>query len=397
MFPIIAIESAYQDHWSPDWKPEGADFIQIGSLCEQWLLTFTGSDPAVQAINALTEISRKDHDKRMTFAMAMSLCTPSEHTVTLIDRYQRHIKANGYDIGHNVTALAMVIHEHSPLDLMKVFRDLPPSLYDVAVPAYRITLNELATNAVACDDLVIFEKCFDRHYSQTWADRFIPLAKFPVDPGSKIHQSQMQDPDAEQDFLHARLYTLRGELTDEHAQGPLYKRRTDNEKITLMPGGFVGLNHTRPETAVHKEAGFAEQLMSDPARHAQVFFAPLGQWSTDNVNQEAADQITQAFLDAGVSPLTILTVGAREMSVETESSSLVELLRVLKSLSEPDRKFFRKAYLTYLQDFSPKEILENCERPDIAQIVYRMTGDKALLQSGNDKVRTAIIGADLGL
>ena len=397
MFPIIAIESAFQDHWSPDWKPAGPEFNQIGSLCEQWLLTFTSRDPAEQAINALAEISRKDHEKRMTFAMAMSLCTPSQYTAELIDRYHKHINANGYDIGHNVAALAMVIHEQSPLDLMKIFRDLPRRLYDVATQAYRITLNELATNAVAFDDLVIFENCFDRRCSQTWADRFIPLAKFPVDSGSKLHQSLMQDPDAEQDFLHARLFTLRGELTDEHAQGPLYKRRTDNEKITLMPGGFVDLDHTRPKAAVHKEPGFAKQLMSDPARHTQVFFTPLGQWSNDNVNQEAADQITQAFLDAGVSPLMILTVGAREMSVETESSSLVELLGLLKSLSEPDLKFFRKAYLAYLKDFSAKEILENCERPDIAQIVYRMTGDKALLQSGDDKVRTAIIGADLGL
>lgn len=397
MFPIIAIESAYQDHWSPDWKPTGPDFTQIGSLCEQWLLTFTGSDPAEQAINTLAEISRKDHDKRMTFAMAMSLCTPSQHTPELIDRYQRHIQTNGHDIGHNVAAIAMVIHEQSPLDLMKIFRDLPPRLYDVAVKAYLITLNELATNAVACDDLVIFEKCFDRNYSQTWADRFLPLAKFPVDSGSKIHQSLMQDPDAKQDFLHARLFTLRGEITGEHAKGPLYKRRINDEKITLIAGGLVGLDHTRPEAAVHKEPGFAEMLMSDPARHIQVFFAPLGQWSTDNVNQAVADEITQAFLDAGVSPLMILTVGAREMGVETTYSSPNELLCLLKSLSEQDRKFFRKAYLAYLKDFSAKDILASCERPEIAQIVYRLTGNKALLQAGNDTVRAAVMGADLGL
>ncbi|AXH59569.1 hypothetical protein [Pseudomonas amygdali] len=397
MFPIIAIESAYQDHWSPDWKPSGPDFTQIGSLCEQWLLSFTGSDPAEEAINALSQTSRKDHDKRMTFAMTMSLCTPSQHTVELINRYQRHIKTNGYDIGHSVTAIAMVIHDQSPLDLMKIFRDLPPRLYDAAVTAYRITLNELATNAVACDDLIIFEKCFDKNYSQTWADRFVPLAKFPVDSGSKIYQSLIQDPDAEQDFLHARLFTLRGELTDEHAKGSLYKRCIDDKKITLMPGGFVDLDHTRHEAPVHKEHGFAEQLMSDPARHTQVFFAPLGQWSTDSVNQAAADEITQAFLDAGVSPLMILTIGAREMGVETTYSSPNELLLLLKSLSEQDRKFFRKAYLAYLKDFSPKEILASCERPDIAQIVYQMTGNKALLQSGDDKVRSAIIGADLGL
>jgi len=395
MFPIIAIESAYQEHLSADWRPSGAEFLQIGSLCEQWLLTSAGIHPTELATNDVCSKSSNNHVDRMYFSMAMALCSPSQHTVELIDRYHQYIHANGFDIGNHVIRFSKLTEDKCPLDLMLIFRGLPHWLYDVAATVYRISINQLATNAVAWDDLVVFKKCYDRRSSQTWADRFAPLMDFPVDPSTKIHKFLMQSPTADQDFLHILLLNLRVEITDEYIEGALYNRCIVDQKFTLMPGGLVWLDWTNSDKTFYNEPWFAERLMVDPERHIQAFFEPLGEQRIIDAN--IVDEVTQAFLDAGVPPSLILTQASGKSILGSTKDSLKNSLIALRRMSEHDRSFFRKAYSVYLKDFTPTEILSQCTDIGTAKIVYQITHDNRLLQAGNEQFRDAIIGADLGL
>lgn len=394
MFPVFAIESAYQDHWSPDWKPALNEFLQIGSLCEQWLLSYTGSDPFNQAVDALTQQSRKGVDKRMYFAVAMALCAPSPHTAELIGRYREHILANGYDIGVNVGAISKLMDSQRPVDLMEIFRSLPREHYQAAAKGYHIALASLKANAVAWDDLEVFKKCI----KEGSADSFAPLASFPVDPCTRIHQFMMGFDNADQDLLYHQMSALRDQITDEYTHGTLYRRCEGEPRITLRPGDGISLERATlgGTVPVHKQPGFAERLMKNPARHTKLFFEPLGQWKSQ-VNQGVADEVTQAFLDAGVPPLMIMTQGVGEWDDSMPPTSLYESLRALKSMSGHDRQFYKVAYRAYLKDFSAKELIEHSEDPETVGLVYGITGDKALMQAGGEQVRSHLMGADLGL
>ncbi|MBD8089144.1 hypothetical protein IFT48_04050 [Pseudomonas fluorescens] len=401
MFPILEIESAYLDHWSPDWAPTGTEFEQVGALCEQWLLSFTTKDPSVDAIGALCTRSRKDFDKRMYFAMSMALCNPSPETGLLLDRYRKFIAANGHDIGTNVSALSNLNEKHSPIDLMSIFRNIPADLYEVATKGYRIALGDLRHNAVAWDDLDVFTKSLDSLPSRGLHQSYIALSSFPIDPNSKIHQAVMTTPDAQASLLLYQLEAMRGQLTDfsSFTNGVSYERCTDDMGITLKPGKGLLLNRINIEatTAPHHRPDFAALVMKDPAGHIKQFFEPIGQRTLSEVNQEAATGVTEAFLRAGIDPIKIITHGPCKLNAGISPVSLHEALNKLVYLEENDLSLYHAAYKAFLGQFTASEIIEQCSTAANARSAYLVTGNKALLQEGSDQVRSLVMGADLGL
>ncbi|WP_005742218.1 hypothetical protein [Pseudomonas amygdali] len=393
MFPV---ESAFIDHVTNDWKPGASEFSYIGSACEEWLISFPGSNPWQAAARSL---SGNDSAKRMYFAMAVALCNPSENTSFLISRYRRQLESDGYYISNEVMAYSKLMEPKQSLDLMGVFRKLPKDLYVPAARGYRIDIGCLLANAVAWDDLEVFNRGIEGQSQRSRGDGFIPLSSFPVDPSTAIHRHMMMQPQAEQDFLYHRLEAIRDQITEGYTSGVLYLRCSGDECITLKPGHPVLLDRARKADAVpvHKEPSFAKFLMADPDRHIKAFFRPLNILSIDEVNQELVAEITQAFITAGASPVKLITLGPCGWNEDMPSVSLFEALNALENMVEHNQKFFSAAYTAYLSDFTPREILAECAKPEIARIAYRMTGNKALLQAGDDNVRAAIMGADLGL
>lgn len=396
MFPMFPVESAFIDHVTNDWKPGASEFSYIGSLCEQWLISFTGTNPWQAAARSLTG---NDSAKRMYFAMATALCNPSDNTSFLIGRFKRQLESDGYYISKEVIAYSELMEPKQPLDLMGVFRKLPKELYTPAARGYRIDIGCLVANAVAWDDLEVFNKCIEGQSQRSRGDGFIPLSSFPVDPATEIHRHMMTQTQAEHDFLYHRLEAIRDQITSGYSGGMLYLRCSGDEHITLKPGHAVLLDRPGIDDAVpaHQEPSFAQCLMADPERYIKMFFQPLSVLSALEVDQEAMAEITQAFLKAGVSPVQLITLGPCGWFEEMTPVSLYEALNALGPMVEHNQKFFSAAYTAYLSDFTPKEILAECAKPEIARIAYQMTGNKALLQAGNDNVRAAVMGADLGL
>ena len=209
----------------------------------------------------------------------------------------------------------------------------------------------------------------------------------------------MTQTQAAHDFLYHRLEAIRDQITSGYNGGVLYLRCSGDERITLKPGHAALLDRPGIDDVLpaHQEPSFAQCLMTDPGRYIKMFFQPLSAFSTQEVDQEAMAEITQAFLKAGVSPVQLITLGPCGWFEDMTSVSLYEALNALEHMVEHNHKFFSAAYAAYLSDFTPREILAECAKPEISRIAYQMTGNKALLQAGNDTVRAAVMGADLGL
>ncbi|MBD8615430.1 MULTISPECIES: hypothetical protein [Pseudomonas] len=397
MFPIIAIEQFYKNHLDYQYDPDAKS--AIGAQCTQWLLSFTGRNPYDEVLQAIKSEGGFENEDRFIFAMAMALCSPSEQTPVLMRRFKDYIDLYSWNVGTKVGEIASFYNSDFEVDVLKIFSSFSKDLYEIALKAYRVDIEDLRDNAVAWDNLGVLLNTLDEKPMRGRYQAMFALAGFAVDPTTRIHQAVVKNAEDDEDLLFYRLLRVRHQLVVNYTNGVYWRRCDASSRVTLKPDKPSNLRapSLQDTVAVHNEPGFCEQIKKDPVRFIQCFFAPMGQSTPSKVNQEQASQVTQEFLKAGIRPDQLLTYGLFEQRASPKPFSLMESLKKLSTLEENDQALFDAAYKAYLKDFQSHEIIKHCNTPEMLAAVYRLTGDKSFLQAGNDKTRSLVMGLDLGL
>ena len=400
MFPLFELESSYQDFMSGDLEPECIH--DMGILCQQWLREFADDDQperlAVQQLNN-GKANTDDVTHRLVFAIAASLCVSGAEAGQVIQAYEEFINKNSWLLSGWVTRLTESIHPHHPVDVLATFDALPnPDMYESARNAYGISMTDVRWDACSWDYLKVFEGTLPRTgYEQAL---FRSLAFFPVDTASAIHQKFVQTQDDEKNLFHYRLQRIRTQLGTGYNNGYESTRQYGEKRATLSSEMLT--SKERPSMAdtipMHKEPGFAQSLHNDLERNIEHFFENLGEkLYIAPGNWQYVDEITQAFLDAGVSAQMILCHGPWKTEDGAHYHPLDSALTHFSKLSQNNQRFYACLYKAYVAKFEPREIIQNCTSPEALAAVYRLTGDKVFLQAGNSQVRDIAMGVDLGL
>ncbi|MBD8089143.1 hypothetical protein IFT48_04045 [Pseudomonas fluorescens] len=407
MFPTLEIESIFKQYMKGQLDIEG--FAAVAQLTEQWLLGFEGAwDPAMAAIQSLCQQNSAEYSKRMLFALSLVLCAPSENTPRIFAAYKTQIKNEMPSVQEWISSMAMALGPHGvEVDVVKCLRHLEPSLLDIACDAYQISRMELLQDAVAWDDLDLFNISLPENADLVKHWFFSTLAKFEPAPESDIHRTLITTDDDEKEFFYYRVQEVRSRLFDEYAGGSNFKRPTGERRATLFPDGLHALERgtTASDQDFYRQPDFKERLMQDQERIVKSFFMHMNVGVGNENNDHHAAIITQAFLDAGISAAYIVEHGpCAHMQVrlptddgQEEPMSLKKALARFELMKVEGKDFYTRLYTLYLKDFSTEQVIDLCDTPESLVSAYQLTGNKAFLQAGNDKTRSLVMGLDLGL
>ncbi|AXH59570.1 hypothetical protein [Pseudomonas amygdali] len=403
MFPILEIESRYQQYLK--WNLDIAGLEEVAQLTEQWLLEFEGErDPAMAAIQNLCLQSSVEYDKRMLFAICLALCFPSEHTGRVFSAYRRHIDQEMPNIQFWMTTMNAVLNSNGQaidIDVVKGLRQASPETIEIASNAYGVDRADIILDAIAWDDLKLFELAITDREDSARHMGLSALAKFDPAPDSKIHQALIVSDEDEKDFFFYQAQEVRARLFEDYFGGSNYARPTGDRWATLLPNGVVTLAvSASDDQSFYKRSDFKERLMKEPERIIKSFFLHLNTVS-DNGMQAAS--ITQAFLDAGIPASYLVEHGpcapklAQLEDYVEEDMSLKKALSRFESMSIDGQDFYTTLYTQYLKEFTTQQIIELCDTPESLASAYRLTGDRVFLQAGDESTRSIVMSQDLGL
>ncbi|MBD8615435.1 MULTISPECIES: hypothetical protein [Pseudomonas] len=398
MFPIFELESQFQDHSMGELDPES--LFDLGKLCQQWLLSFADQEnPAQVAAQQINSTKEDEISHRIVFALAASLCAPGKDAAQVIQSYKGYVNDNSWLLRKWVAAMTETIHPHHPVDILVTFDALESTdLYETARSAYGISMQDVRWDAAAWDNLKIFEGTLP----QTGADDsvFNAMAMFTVDPESAIHRRFVCTEEDEKKLFTARLNRMRTQLIFGYNNGYASMRQYGEKRPTLVSemvnlGGTPSMDDTIP---LHKEPGFTQALLRDADNSIELFFQ--NQKEKLYINTESwkyVDEITQAFLDAGLNPEKMMFHGPWKEGDAFQWRPLDKALSHFGQMDMNNQRFYSHLFKAYLATFEIDDIIDNCTGPESLAAVYQVTGNKAFLQAGDSKVRELIMGSDLGL
>lgn len=398
MFSIFEIESNFQAHLLDKIDPEC--LYELGKLCQQWLLSFAGASiPAAAAAKDIQSSSEDEINRRMTFALAASMCVPGKEAAQIIHSYEHYIYDNSMGVTNFVIGLTNLIHPHHPVDILATFDALTSyDLYDSARRIYGIFIEDVRWDAVAWDNLKIFEGTLPENDFEAAA--FSALARYPIDLESKIHRKFVKTREDESKLFTARLNQLRSQMISPYNNGYCSSRQGGEKKATLC-SSFIQLG-TAPSRDVtvplHKEPGFDVAIHQDLELNIEAFFKMPAQGVHILLeNFQYVDEITQAFLGAGIDPEKILSHGPWNKDSGPEQQSLSAALDQFCQMSQSGRWFYSRVYKAYFAKFSIQDIINNTKTSEALAAVYEVTGNRDLLQAARSEVREFAMSYDLGL
>lgn len=409
MFPILEIESFYAGYTNGK-RDVIYDLGTVAELTEKWLLGFSKSlHPYSDALNCLHSLGPGQAGNRLSFAIGICLSAPSANPDQVLHSYQDYIQSNTRNLTNIITDLNVTLSFHGATpEIRSTLQKVDPEAFDLALTLYSVKAHDVIRDAIAWDDLELFIKAFnalessgeDAHIASVVA--FNSLAMFEVDTQSQIHRRLVTCIDDERDLFGEQMQNLRSELACSTTNTGLLARQRGARRSTLLPSGRSLLAKADASvTPIHRHPEFKLMLHRDLERTVREFFSPSLTGETDEKNGPYADEITQAFLDAGVSPGYLIAKGPchpRHAAYPATSDNMVFKALVKYVSMEPGKqRFFATAYRAYLEGFPANEIAQACKKPEHLAAAYRLTGDKQLLQAGTDHARSLVMGQDLGL
>jgi len=172
----------------------------------------------------------------------------------------------------------------------------------------------------------------------------------------------------------------------------------DQASPSLIPK--IGLQLQVPDIdqypAVHKTPEFTKALNADSTTLVRALFL----FRQDNIlmkdeNNKYFAEVTAAFMASGVSPEQIIAQGV--LGKNEKTTTLFSALDMLGVMTQRHQHFYAHAYTAYLAQHSVEQILNACPHNKALLAVYSITGNRAFLQEGDEKVRDLAMAADLGL
>lgn len=408
MFPILQIEAFFRSKVDGLWLDD--EFPAIASLCEQWLLSFKGDSepsdgylgrkPAGQALDALNaQDSDYPNEQRLRFAVAMALCTPNEKTGDLFVAYRDFIDQDSFELGDEVRDISGRIRSHSKVDVYKAFTALPGrEYYSIARNAYMTELEHVRRQAFLRDDVGVFKWSLPEENKHSAVVGFSALLEFPLDPESKIYQSLITDENAEKALFRRQISQLRmiaGDVDDKYGW-----LRPEQDDIPILEP-WLDPTYT-PATAesfkaIHRDPHFARNLHRDTYQVTDSFFDKLDENLRIHTDPVIVKEVTRAFVDAGVSAEYIISYGMLGKLEGSEVATPAEALTAYGELGPFNRAFYGPAYLEYLKQFTPEQIIEACINDEALSAIYGLTRDKRYLEAGASYARDKCFESDLGL
>lgn len=405
MFPILEIEAFYTEYKKGN-SDVFCDFSAVASLTEQWLLGFKDDpDPSKTALKSLSSETHNSARSRLSFAIAMSLCASSHAGALVMSSLRDHIEKHEGSVSNLVADISASQGLHGiTADIRMTLQKIDPDVFDLALKVYQVIRQDVIKDAIAWDDLDLVIKAAEENDRKTRFIAFNQLAKFEIDPDSRVHRYLIVTPEDEKDFFHEQVSNLRIDLAYSMNEAGLLKRESGTRRATLLPGGRSLLQKTN-DLPIHRHPEFKFRLERDFERTVEGFFSNTIAGIRSEDNGIYADEITQSFLDNGVPAAYIMANGPchPRYSQDSESPELTGDLTLGKAilqfclLSDGNKRFYTAVYRAYLQEFTPKQIIDACQTPKALATVYRLTADKQLLQGGNDLTRSLVMGQDLGL
>lgn len=413
MFPLLEIESFYAGYTSGK-RDVIHDLGTVAELTENWLLGFSKcSHPFSDALNSLHALGANQPGDRLSFAIGICLSAPSANSEKVLHSYQDYIQSNTRNLTNIITDLSVTLAFYGATpEIRSTLQKTNPDAFDLALTLYSVKAHDVIREAIAWDDFELFIKASnalensvqdsdeDAHIASVAA--FNSLAMFEVDTQSRIHRHLVKSIDDEMDLFGEQMQNLRSELACSTTNSGLLARQRGARRSTLLPCGRSLLAKADSSVMpIHRRPEFKLMLHRDLERTVREFFSPSFTGETDEKNGPYADEITRAFLDAGVSPGYLIAKGpchARHAAYPVTSDNM--LLKALEKyvLMEPGKqRFFATAYRVYLEGFSADDIAQACKTPEHLAAAYRLTGEKQLLQAGTDHARSLVMSQDLGL
>ena len=405
MFPIIGIEDFYTAY-KKNSIDVFSDFGPVQGLVENWLIEHSvAPKPFKSALNSLQSQWINETGFRLSYAIAMCLCGSTTGGAKIFNSYQEYIETNIADLTNLVANMNVNLGFHGVApDIRIIFQGLNSEAFKLALKVYEVEPQDIIKDAIAWDDLDLVIKASDTNEKKARFIAFNQLAKFPVSPLSRVHQALVVTPDDEKDLFHEQVSNLKIDLAYNLNDTGLLARPAGARRSTLTPGGRSLLEKANaPDSRpIHQHPEFKHMLNRDLERNAHAFFRHSMAGMKGEENGFYADEITQAFLDAGAPPAYLIANGPCHIKYEKPSGSIVNFglskaLQEFASMGHVNKRFYATVFRAYLKDFTCEQILEACNQPKIVAAIYRLTGDKNLLQAGNDQIRTMVMGEDLGL
>ncbi|MBD8681913.1 hypothetical protein [Pseudomonas sp. CFBP 13719] len=401
MYKVAVLDAFHDDLENEIWDEDA--FPMAAEAAERWLLGFSDStNPEKSALAKLRKGESSRQDSRLIFALAMALCAPSPNTGAIIWAYYGYINKNDTDL---ITKVSFVAHNAQPeheVDVFTAFRSLPEgNLHELTARLYSVTLQNVMDYAILWDDPEVFRKCLHSESGlQTWPI-CSALARFPENTTSRIFQEFASTEQGTKDLFFHRLFALRRQLERVYTHGIERLWLDDHQLGVLMPShrsaaDNLPLSELLAVAPPHKTPGFAQALQKDALRIIRETFAyKQDALKIDPSYWHHVDDLTQTFLDAGITAEQLVSQGA--CGQPTETVSLRRALSTLGGMDTMNLRFYQVMFRAYLANHEPEHIMANAKTSKCLLAVYHITGDKAYLQAGNHNVREAALGSDLGL
>ncbi|AXH59581.1 hypothetical protein [Pseudomonas amygdali] len=402
MFPSNEIESFYQEFKRGAWVC--SDLIAIAPLCEAWILSLDDLTPSGFThlpLNPEPSQPRYSAD-RMLFAMSLALSIPSERTGEIFSKHFQYMQDFSRDIGGRILEMGVRLNvstDHSPIDVLKAFKCIEQDAVFVACRCYAVDPRELRQDAFIWDDLDVFLKTLPTASKDARDITLSMIASVHEPEGTAIYQHFVNTQKDEANLFRAKIYNLRHRLLGDYTRDIGWIIERGEKFATLIPGKFAEFRAVplEPALEVFNKPSFADKLHQDIEHLIKNFFHRTDEALRNTANANQADIASRAFMDAGVSPETIITLAVLNRSAEDPVVGLPLAMGEYAAMGHIDQDFYAEVYRRYLADFTPAQIIDKCFREETFQAAYKLTGNKEILAACNGRVRDTCFGNDLGL
>ncbi|MBD8615433.1 MULTISPECIES: hypothetical protein [Pseudomonas] len=397
MFAHSLLENLFNEYQSqtfcPDVLPEGA------RLAEEWLMGFVDQDhPHKVALDELVALGDNENETRLRFAFSLAFCAPCEYTGRIIVAFAEYLAREGRMIGVWIGELTKDLEPHLQVDVLKAFDALPDgSFYKIARGIYSVREKDVSLAAIATDNLKVF-RCAMPDDTQSQREEALKLmAWFPYDMNRLIFKDYILRSGDLFNLVLFRTGDLYAQMLREYTDGIEFQF-WNQASPALLPK--IGLQLQAPDLdqypAVHKTPEFTQALNSDSTSLVRAIFL----FRQDSIlmkleNQKYFAEVTAAFIASGVSPEQIIAQGV--LGKNEKTTTLFSALDMLGVMTQRHQQFYVHAYTAYLAQHSVEHILNACPNNKALLAVYNITGNRAFIQEGDEKVRDLAMAADLGL
>ncbi|AXH59563.1 hypothetical protein [Pseudomonas amygdali] len=401
MFPNHEIESFYRSYKDGYFLKD--EFLDVASLCEEWLLGFDDKEPVKQALSILAlQPSDYKNDDRLHVAMSMALCIPSEKTGTLIPRYSTYIENESFALGSIIAELNKCLPPHGKVDVLRAISALPGrEYYQAARLAYMVSMTEIRNAALVEDNLEVFKNTLTGEAPKRDMNLAMEaLASFPENQSSEIHQALIHDDQGGKDLFFQRVKRLRQKYLGEYTEEWGWLRPAPGSAAILQPYESPALpiatfNEIPP---AHLDPQFSIRLGDDKQRLVDSFFYVQSAYLEEHDKDvQGFLEAAKAFMAAGVSGAYIIDHAVVGKAEGSPPATLMEALEAFGRMNPINQAIFAPVYTDYLSQFTDREIIAQCESDGALAAVYGLTRKKAFLLESRGSAIDRCLSSDLGL